>query len=243
MDLVEAASANEHRHPWELSRLDSLLRLLAGRKPWHDVADVGAGDCFVAAALRRAASGRVYAIDVHFEETGMSGGIERRRDVEDLPDEGLDCVVMMDVLEHVEDEGPLVADVRRKLRQGGTLLVTVPAFPSLFSAHDTYLKHFRRYRMEHLHDVLGRNGFAVDESFYFYSSLFVARSLQLALARVSGEGKQDGVGSWQFGVRHPATRAIRTLLDWDFRLCRMLTRWGLRVPGLSACAVCTIASA
>jgi len=40
---------------------------------------------------------------------------------------------MMDVLEHVEDEGTLLPAVRRKLRPGGTALVTVPAFQHLFS--------------------------------------------------------------------------------------------------------------
>jgi SAM-dependent methyltransferase len=243
MDLVESVAAGEHRHPWELSRLDSLLRLLADRGPWRDIADIGAGDCFVAGALRRIASGHVHAIDVHFVETGVLDGILRARSADDLPDAGLDGVVMMDVLEHVEDEGPLLASARRALRPGGVLLVTVPAFPFLFSAHDRYLRHYRRYRREPLGAVLARHGFRVEESFYFYSSLFAVRMVQAWLERVTGDGPQDGAGRWRFGAGHAATRAVRAMLDWDFRLCRFLARRRIRVPGLSVCAVCTIASA
>jgi SAM-dependent methyltransferase len=243
MDIVEATAAGDHRHPWELSRLDSLLRLLADRGPWRDVADIGAGDCFVAAALRKVASGSVHAIDVHFADTTPRDGISRGRSSDELPALGLDCVVMMDVLEHVEDEGPLLASARRALRPGGVLLVTVPAFQFLFSAHDRYLRHYRRYRRRPLGDVLGRHGFRVEESFYFYASLFGARFLQAGLARLTGDSPQDGAGQWRFGARHPVTRVVRTVLDWDFRLCRFLARRHIRVPGLSVCAICTIASA
>ena len=243
MDLVEAASTTGNRHPWELSRRDSVLQLLAGRGPLRDVADVGAGDRFFAASLRELASGAIYAVDVHYQETAMVDGIHIARDVADLPDAGLDCIVMMDVLEHVEDEGAILRDVRRKLRLDGTVLVTVPAFQHLFLAHDTYLKHFRRYRRQHLRDVLERHGLRVEESFYFYATLFAARSLEVAVSRVLGEIEQRGVGRWRFGLRHPLTVLVRAVLDLDYRVCRALTRLGLAVPGLSLCAVCKNTSA
>jgi SAM-dependent methyltransferase len=243
MDLVEAASTIGNRHPWELSRRDSVLQLLSDRGPWRDVADVGAGDRFFAASLRELASGAIYAVDVHYQETAMVDGIQIARDVADLPDAGLDCVVMMDVLEHVEDEAAFLRQVRRKLRLDGTVLVTVPAFQHLFRAHDIYLKHFRRYRREHLRDVLESHGLRVEESFYFYATLFVARSLEVAVSRVVGEIEQWGVGRWRFGLRHPLTVLVRAVLDLDYRVCRALTRLGLAVPGLSLCAVCKNTSA
>jgi SAM-dependent methyltransferase len=243
MDLREVAPTNHHRHPWELSRRDSMLHLLAGRGPWRDVADVGAGDRFFAASLRERATGEIYAVDVHYQETGRVDGIHMARDVADLPNAGLDCIVMMDVLEHVEDEGALLRDVRRKLKLDGTVLVTVPAFQHLFSAHDTYLKHFRRYRRQPLCDLLERHGLRVEESFYFWATLLAARSLEVAISRVVGEGEQTGVGSWPFGLRHPLTVLVRAVLDVDYRVCLALTRMGLAVPGLSLCAICKNTSA
>jgi SAM-dependent methyltransferase len=242
MDLVEAAAASEHRHPWELSRLDGLLTVLHDHGPWRDIADVGAGDCFVASALRREATGDVYAVDLHYADAGVSGGVRRERSIAALPDRGLDCIVMMDVLEHVQDETTLLAESRRALRPGGLLLVTVPAFQSLYSAHDVYLKHFRRYRRRQLLAVLERGGFVPSESFYFYASLVPARLAQVVGERVLGPRAQDGVGQWRYGDDHPATRGVRQMLDWDFRACRALGRRGFLVPGLSVCAVCRNAS-
>jgi SAM-dependent methyltransferase len=243
MDLVEVAPDNGNRHPWELSRRDSLLRLLAELGPLDDVADVGAGDRFFTWALREKAQGRVYAVDIHYTHTGVIGGIQTARTVEELADGGLDCVVLMDVLEHVEDEGVLLRCVRRKLRPNGIALVTVPAFHGLFSAHDIHLKHFRRYQMRQLRDVLQLHGFEVAESFHFYASLYVVRVIQTVIARIVGHGEQRGIGDWAFGLRHPFTVAPRALLDLDYRLCRAATKMGLAVPGLSLCAVCENKSA
>jgi SAM-dependent methyltransferase len=238
MDLVEVAPENGHRHPWELSRRDSVLRLLAECGPWDDVADVGAGDRFFALAIRKAARGRVYAVDIHYTDTGMIGGIQTARTIEELPDGGLDCIVLMDVLEHVEEEGSLLTAIRRKLRPNGTALVTVPAFQWLFSAHDIHLRHFRRYESGQLRDVLERHGFEVKESFYFYASLYIGRVVQTVLARIVAPGEQRGIGGWAFGPRHPLTVALRVLLDLDYRICRAATALGLAAPGLSLCAVC-----
>ncbi len=53
---------------------------------------------------------------------------------------------MLDVIEHVEDDVGFVRDVvDGSLAPGGWVLVSVPAYQSLFSSHDRALKHFRRY--------------------------------------------------------------------------------------------------
>jgi hypothetical protein len=243
LDLVERASATGYRHPWELSRRDSLLRVLAEKGPWRDVADVGAGDGFFINALRETATGSVYAIDIHYDDTGQRDGIVLGRHVEDLPDQGLDCAVMMDVLEHVEDERPFLAGVRAKLRTDGAVLVTVPAFQWLFSAHDTFLRHFRRYSRSQLRAVLELSGLHVEECFYFYATLLGARAAAVALARIVGQQQPRGVGGWRLGGRHVMTVACRGWLSFDFRVCRTLAGMGLPLPGLSVCAICRNTSA
>jgi len=91
--------------------------------------------------------------------------------------------------------------------------------------------------------VLERHGFRVEESFYFYATLFAARVLEVAVSRVAGEIEQRGAGRWRFGLRHPLTVLVRAVLDLDYRVYRALTRLGLGVPGLSLCAVCKNTSA
>ena len=58
----------------------------------------------------------------------------------------LDLVVMTDVLEHLDDPAGALGAVRARLKPGGALLMTVPATPWLWSAHDVTHHHRRRYR-------------------------------------------------------------------------------------------------
>src|SRR3972149_2771725 len=57
-----------------------------------------------------------------------------------------DAVICVDVLEHLEDDRAGLADIYRVLKPGGRVLVTVPAFQSLWSRRDVQLPPKRRYR-------------------------------------------------------------------------------------------------
>jgi SAM-dependent methyltransferase len=61
------------------------------------------------------------------------------------PAERFDCILYIDVLEHIEDDTGELARAARFLAKGGGLVVLCPAFQVLFSAMDTALGHFRRY--------------------------------------------------------------------------------------------------
>ena len=73
-----------------------------------------------------------------------------------------DAVVMLDVLEHVADDAGALATAMRMLKPGGRLLLTVPAFPFLWSRHDELTHHFRRYRRQKLARLLKDGGFALE---------------------------------------------------------------------------------
>ena len=62
-----------------------------------------------------------------------------------LRDGGFDLITMLDVLEHVDDDARVLASLFRLLRPGGSLILTVPAYPFLWSEHDVALHHKRRY--------------------------------------------------------------------------------------------------
>ena len=67
--------------------------------------------------------------------------------VEELPfeDDSFDFAVCLDVIEHLDDDLQTLRELRRVVRPGGRLLVTVPAYPSLWSSHDVVNHHRRRY--------------------------------------------------------------------------------------------------
>ncbi len=78
-----------------------------------------------------------------------------------LPDASVDAVVLLNVLEHIEDDGRALAQLHRILRPGGVMIVEVPAGSSLYDVYDSHLMHFRRYDMLDLLARMRRAGFDV----------------------------------------------------------------------------------
>lgn len=77
-----------------------------------------------------------------------------------------DACVLVNVLEHVRDDGALLRLIGSRLRAGGRLLCFVPALPLLFGSLDEAVGHVRRYRRGPLRDVIERAGFIVEELRY-----------------------------------------------------------------------------
>jgi SAM-dependent methyltransferase len=101
-----------------------------------------------------------------------------------FPDGSFDGVLLLDVLEHTDD-GAALAEARRVVRPGGWVLVSVPAFPWLWSFRDADAGHLRRYSRSGLEEVVRRAGFAVERLTYYQCALFPV----LAVARLVGRGR------------------------------------------------------
>jgi SAM-dependent methyltransferase len=84
----------------------------------------------------------------------------------DAGSDSLDTIVMINVLEHIEDDRAVLGGCRRVLRPGAHLLLFVPASPMLFSDLDRSFGHFRRYRRQELAAKLRGAGLTVDEIYY-----------------------------------------------------------------------------
>lgn len=107
-----------------------------------------------------------------------------------VPDQAYDLIVLLDVLEHIpDDEGTLIA-LRSKLKEDGRLMVTVPAMPWLWSAHDVAHHHQRRYTARTLESVFKKAGFRIAYRSYFNTVL----SPLIVAARVAGKltGREGG---------------------------------------------------
>src|SRR6478752_83538 len=78
---------------------------------------------------------------------------------------------LLDVLEHVRDDAGSLRAIHRRLRPGGALLLTVPANPWMWSAHDSAHHHFRRYTRKQLKELFLRAGLEVQLLSYFNSLL------------------------------------------------------------------------
>jgi len=109
----------------------------------------------------------------------------RQGDVSALPfaDSSFDAVICSSVLYHqwVRNLQDALREFRRVLRPNGLLLINVPAFRSLHSAHDEAVMTARRFRKNELGQLLLENGFAIRRLTYWTTLLFplavVARTL------------------------------------------------------------------
>lgn len=234
---------NPHRHPWELSRSDcllSLVRTLPAKSDKIDVADVGSGDRFFTQQLLTLTSGKITAVDIAYPKVSQQiDGIECLHDLELLEPQSIDQLIMMDVLEHVPDEDTFLKAALRKLRPEGYLILTVPALQTLFSSHDNFLKHFRRYNRSQLKKVLERNGIKLQKIHYFYGSLVAPRLLTCLKEKVNGpqSHSKEGIGNWDHRPSHILTQVIRQVLNLDFQILAAFDKIGLHPPGLSLLAL------
>lgn len=98
-------------------------------------------------------------------------------------DEPISQCMMLDVLEHIEDDAGFLHILYTKMSTGGALLLAVPALSILWSSEDEIAGHFRRYRLPDLCKLLEQSGFKVIYGTYFFSFLF----LPVLLVRVGTE--------------------------------------------------------
>jgi len=240
MDLTEK-TANSNRHPWELSRAHCILNLIK-QYTLSSVADIGAGDRFFASKLKAAVCGNVYAIDTGYgEEPETAGGIHCLNNISQLHRIEDGAVVLMDVLEHVENDSVFLRDTLEKISSGGLVVITVPSFQFLFSDHDKFLKHLRRYNKKQLLTLMRSNNLNVERCHYFYTSLFFIRMLSLLTKKTGKKNSLDkvnGIGTWRFNEKHIITRAVYTILNIDFSVCCFCAKFNIYLPGLSLLAVC-----
>jgi hypothetical protein len=243
MDLLEQekiTSANFKRHPWELARFKIVSFLLAGIPSKNFIVDMGSGDAFVAKHLSKThPNSTIAAVDINYNDRFISENKNQNlffsKSIHSLETtQTIDAVLLMDVLEHIQNPEEILQDLKNpdKVSTSTQLFITVPAFQSLFSEHDTFLKHFERYNRKQLTRLLRREGFEIKYSGYFFFTLLIPRFLQ----KLFGIRPKFGLHNWNGG--HFLTSLIANILWIDFKICWYLSRIGINLPGLSCYCIC-----
>ncbi|CAB3796437.1 class I SAM-dependent methyltransferase [Paraburkholderia caffeinilytica] len=113
------------------------------------------------------------------KNTGARFDIRAGRCPDDVPFdcERFDLICFFDCLEHIADDVGSLSRMREVLAPGGKIVVTVPAYQWLWSAHDVYLHHHRRYDRSALAVCADQAGYRVERMTYFNTLL-----LPLAIA-------------------------------------------------------------
>ncbi len=142
------------------------------------IVDVGSGSGFFAISLEKEfpqGIKKVYLVDINYtaEEIAATKNnkIEKTLRIPEKIENGL--VILMDVLEHLEDDLKMLQEIKAAcVGDNNHFFITVPAFTSLWSGHDDYLGHYRRYKIATLTAVLKKANFTTHNSYYLYGSLF-----------------------------------------------------------------------
>lgn len=112
-----------------------------------------------------------------------------------VKDNFFNIIIAADVLEHIQKEEGCISEFYRVLKGGGILVVTVPAYPFLFSYWDKMLGHQRRYTKNSLANKLVKAGFKIDKISYYNSFIFpvaiIFRTIKSLLSFSDGKPSSD----------------------------------------------------
>jgi SAM-dependent methyltransferase len=138
-------------------------------------------------------------------------------------DDSFEVVCAFDVVEHCDPEDHAVAELRRVLRPGGRLLLSVPAYQWAWSDHDVANGHVRRYTRPRAVSAVADAGFEVLRATYGFTAVFpafvaerVVRALRHRLAPARDGAPADVVDVPSVGPR--AERMLLGLCRWDERV-------------------------
>ena len=241
MDIATyaAEAAIEADHWWYVGRrfLFSGVINAFGLPQSAEILDVGTSVGTNLRMLRDLGFARIIGVDQSPEAIRFCAekdlGEVQLGDVCALPfgDRRFDLVIATDVLEHVQEDLSALRELRRVLKPGRYLLLTVPAFPLLWGLEDEVSHHKRRYRLPELIEKLYRADLSPGQHFYFNYLLFlpilvIRYLMRIFNVRVATEGELNT--PW-------LNRVLTPLFRLDVR-----TAARLRPPvGVSALVVAT----
>jgi 2-polyprenyl-3-methyl-5-hydroxy-6-metoxy-1,4-benzoquinol methylase len=258
MDIKELEifqnSPFKERHPWELARMSVIRRLLhqmlsQSGSHYSRVLDVGSGDAFVIQNLSRLfpdlefigfdsaytpAHIESFARRPEFCRCKLYQNMDSLRNKEDFPD----IALFLDVLEHVTDDAGLLQQAASVLKPNGFVLITAPAFQSLFCSHDAWLGHLRRYSRQQLETLSRQAGLEPVEAGYFFSCLLLPRLCRTLYECLRPTKKQlpVGIGEWPHGLCLSSIFKMCLILNAGVDL--WLRKHHLPNVGLSVYALC-----
>ena len=106
---------------------------------------------------------------------------------------------MWDGLAHVADDVALAAEYVARVPSGARFIVTVPAFQWLWSGHDVFLEHYRRYTLGELEKTLREAGLEIEFGSYLYGSILPAVVAFRTAKRVLGGSREPQSDMRRFG--------------------------------------------
>lgn len=208
---------HEDNHWWFAGRrkiLESVLDKFYKYTTDGNILEVGCGTGGNLALLSK--YGRLTAVELNDEAIAAAANrnicpVRKGSLPDNLPiNDQFDLICLLDVLEHIENDAQSLNKLASRLNADGMLLITVPAYQFLWSAHDDIHHHKRRYTRKQLEGLILNSGLTIRYSTYFNTLLFpIAYSLRL----INNLANKN----WASGVNMPSP-AVNWILQHIFQL-------------------------
>ena len=234
--VYDQMAALDERHWWYRARrevLAALIRRLVKPPANARILEIGCGTGHNFSML--GSFGHVDALELddevrRYAEKRLGREIMRAPlpELADVPERSYDLIGAFDVIEHIDDDEAALASIATRLKPGGKFVMTVPAHPWMWSAHDVVNHHKRRYSKRALKRLMEHSPLRLDAIGYFNSLLFPAAVAERISSKLRRKEDAD--------LKLPAA-PLNTALERTFAFERHLVGRVPLTPGLSLYAV------
>ncbi len=178
---------------WSVARhriLDRALRDAARaglRGSGGTILEIGCGPGIVVAAMREAGHA-IWGVELGIPGVRRAAKPyvtvgTKAQDLDDAFRSGVETLMLLDVIEHIEDDVAFLASLLSACPKCRCVIVTVPARPEVWSNYDEHFGHFRRYTRDSLRTALVGARLEPKLSRYFFRALYAAALILKALGR------------------------------------------------------------
>lgn len=232
-DAYLEMAATEDRHWWFAGRRRILSSVIVGLNLPRDaqVLEIGSGTGGNLMMLSRFGQVSAMEMDANARAIAMAktgGRFDIRAGIcpHAIPfsEQRFDLICMIDVLEHIEDDVGTLCAIKNHLKPGGRVLISVPAYSWLWSAHDEFLHHKRRYGSGELQQKFDAAGLRLLKLSHFNTILF---PLAAAARLIGGASKSPGTATpplainWVLQELYSFERFVLKFVDLPFGLSQV----------------------
>jgi len=197
--VYEQMAQLDQRHWWFTARrriLDGLIERVVQPPKDARVLELGAGTGHNLSMLSRFGEVEASELDpiarkLASERFGREVKEAALPDLSMFPADSYDLIALLDVLEHVPDDKGSLEAIKTRLKPGGALLLTVPANPWMWTAHDVAHHHHRRYRKGEIERLARNAGYEIALLSPFNSLLFPPIAAVRLVGKLTGKDDSD----------------------------------------------------
>lgn len=177
-------------HFWYKARNDLILKIFSKNKIKKAlILDIGCGVGSQLEILKQFSS-QLSGMDVNklaLDEAQRRGYSVFQADIESWVDleEKYDIICAFDILEHLNKDSLALKNIYKMLKPQGFLIFSVPVCKRIFSDHDSFLQHKRRYSRSEIKQKIIKTGFEIQDIFYWNSILLPFIALKRILFKNS----------------------------------------------------------